>query len=295
MLSAYVYGLQERMEGETIHGEYYQASQEEFSKFTGDDGGTVTGRLSHRNPNLGNLPRKTQDYWKGSFVKDLFIPLPGYKFIYADYSQIELRVAAHLAQDEPFIKAFNTGADPHQQTADYLNSVGLNITRQQAKTINFLLIYYGSARRLSQELNIDVEFATRIRNQFFNQHPQMLRWIHATMNQVKKFGWVESLFGRVRRLPEVWDYDDYKVGHALKQAGNFVVQSVAASITKRAMLKLAAADFMIVNQVHDSITCMVAPWDAEVMLAEMLRIMGDVVKLSIPVVADGKIIETFKE
>lgn len=299
MLSSYVYGLWDRMEGETIHGEYYQASQEDFKKFSDDAGGTVTGRLSHRNPNLGNLPRKTTDYWKGTFVKDLFIPSSGGRFLYADYSQIELRVAAHLAQDEAFITAFNSGQDPHQQTADRLNSAGLNIKRQQAKTINFLLIYYGSARRLCQELGLneekDLPFCEKIREEFFKSHPQLLQWIQRTMGTVKKFGWVESMFGRVRRLPDVWSYDKFTVSHALKQAGNFVVQSVAASITKRAMLRLKDAGFTIVNQVHDSITCEVPPWDAECMLKQMLEIMGNVVQLSVPIVADGKIIDTFKE
>jgi len=297
MISAYVDGFNDRMVHGRIHGEYYQASGEEWKSFTDDAGGTVTGRLSHRNPNLGNLPRKSPDYWRGTFVKDLFIPEDGHAFIYADFSAIELRVAAHLANDEPFIEAFNSGGDPHQQTADLLG-----ITRQHAKTVNFLLIYGGSAWRLCHEMGWDpqnkrqLRDAEAIRNNFFNNHESLRAWIRDTLNEATSYGRVTSMFGRRRIVePDIWSCDDKTRKHAEKQAGNFVVQSVAASICKRAMLKLHDSGFILVNQVHDSITCHVEQSLAEAKLQEMQNVMCNVVKLKVPLTSEGKILTTFKE
>ena len=295
MYGAYIEGFRDRMIDFRIHGEYYQASQEEFVT-SKDSGGTVTGRLSHRNPNLGNLPRGKSDYWRGAFVKDLFIPEEGHKFIYADYSQIELRVATHLSGDISFTHAFNNNIDPHKVTAQQLG-----IERQQAKTVNFLLIYFGSAWRLAIELgwnphdDIELRKAETIRQGFFAAHPELLDWIYSQRNLLKSKGFLTSMFGRVRRLPSVWSPEKSDMEHALRQGGNFVVQSVAASIAKRAMIKLDTAGFNIVNQVHDSITCMVPEKDAETKLKEMCDIMRNTVKLTIPLEVDGKILSTFKE
>jgi len=308
MLSAYVIGVKDRLVDGVIHGEYNQASREETGNVYTSEGGTVTGRLSHSNPNLGNLPRKTEDYWEGTWVKDLFLPTPGHVFIYADYSQIELRVATHLSQDRKFIEVFNDGGDPHQQTADDLRRFGVTVTRQEAKTINFLMIYMGSPWRLCKQLGTDpddpVEYdkAERIISGFFEAHPQLRQWIFEIRQHVKKFGFVDSMYGKRRRLGEsVWHWDKKEVNHALKQAGNFVVQSVAASICKRAMIKLHQEGFNIVNQVHDSVTCLASTElnsctpSTDASLVYMSMIMKEVVKLSIPLEVDGKILTTFKE
>ena len=207
MLSTYAIGLSDRVYEGRIHGEYHQASREEWSREDVNAGGTVTGRLSHRNPNLGNLPRGTDDYWAGAFVKDIFIPDEGCAFLYADYSQIELRVAAHLAQDTPFLDAFNKEIDPHQQTAD-----ALGITRQEGKTVNFLLIYYGSPWRLAIQLGWDpkdqpsLRKAEHIRNGFFNQHPELLSWIQGQRAMLERRGECVSAYGRKRRLPYAKSY-----------------------------------------------------------------------------------------
>lgn len=300
MHSAYIVGLESRLVDDRIHGEYHQASREDF-KSHDDEGGTVTGRLSHRNPNLGNLPRKAKesdpsfDYWRGTFVKDLFIPPVDMAFVYADYSQIELRVAAHLSQDPTLLYAFRQGVDPHTQTAELLG-----ISRQQGKTVNFLLIYFGSAWRLCIQLGWDpqndaqLRQAEHIRDNFFDRYPVLKGWIHEQRRFVKDKGYVVSMFGRKRRLPEIWGSTKGEVNHALKQAGNFVVQSVAASITKRAMIQLAP-HMKIVNQVHDSITALSTIEDAPKNLEIMKRIMQEAVTLSIPLDVDAKIITTFKE
>lgn len=303
MYSTYVEGFESRISGNRIYGEYYQANQETRRFFESSNaGGTVTGRLSHRNPNLGNLPRGSRseaDYYKGTFVKDLFIPEEGQAFVYADYDQIELRIAAHLSQDRAFIKTFRQGGDPHQQTADIVG-----ITRQQAKTVNFLLIYGGTAWRLAYELGYDptidreLRLAERIRENFFAGHPELFQWIRKVKRDAEATQHVTSMFGRVRRLPEIISKEWDKKKHAIKQAGNFVVQSAAASVCKRAMLKLANNGFTIANQVHDSITCMVPEMEAEkelLRMTELMKQVGEDEGVAIPLTAEGKILKTFKE
>ena len=299
MQSAYVVGIRDRLHEGRIHGEYYQASQEDAG--ADDAGGTVTGRLSHRNPNLGNLPRSGADqtaephrYWAGAFAKDLFIPDPGHVFIDVDFSQIELRLAAHCSGDPAFLRAFRSGGDPHQDTATQLG-----ITRQQAKTVNFLLIYGGSAWRLALQLgwnprnDIELRKAEGIRNAFFAAHPELAQWLLSVKQQCRRDQQVTSLYGRVRRLPEVRHPDLGKQGHALKQGGNFVIQSVAASICKRAMLELHRQGYVLVNQIHDAITCQVPEAEADVALPRIIEIMCGVATLTVPLEADGGICRTF--
>lgn len=301
--SAYIEGITSRLEEGRIYGQYCQASQESAGvDDSNTTGGTVTGRLSHRDPNLGNLPRKQKeatDYYKGTFVKDLFIPEEGYTFAYADYSQIELRVATFLSHDRGFERVFAEGGDPHTNTASEIN-----IPRQQAKTVNFLLIYGGSAWRLAHELGLNPEIdrelrqAEVIRNDFFAKHNELYRWNWNIKQEAQRTGFLRSYFGRCRRLPDLLSYDMAKKKSALKKAGNFVVQSVAASICKRAMVDLHAAGFKIVNQVHDSITCMVPIDGAEMKLKQMCDIMeaqGPRWGFTLPMSVEGKLITTFKE
>jgi DNA polymerase-1 len=145
------------------------------------------------------------------------------------------------------------------------------------------------------EKESDVELCQSIIDHFFEDHPQLKAWIYSIRKKAVACGYVESIFGKRRNLPDLWHYDKKLKNHALKQAGNFVVQSVAASITKRAMIELYRKGFDIVNQVHDSITCMVKKEEAEEKLLKMSNIMRDVVKLSVPLEVDGKILNTFKE
>lgn len=321
--TSYVQGIRERLHeyhGEArIHAEYYQVSGEGLA--VEGKGGTASGRLSHRNPNLGNLPRSSKkidstsdEYWKNHWVKDIFIPRAGKTFIYADYSQIELRVAAVLSGDRPFIDAFNSGLDPHQATAD-----AINITRQQAKTVNFLLIYFGSPWRLCHELGSDpakdevaLKRAEKIHGDFFRVHHELKEWVMRTRDALTRDGFVTSWFGRTRYLPEVWSRDDKDVQHALRQGVNHVVQSTAASICKRAMLKIdemnagkrdrelikiqnSTKKYLLVNQVHDSIIAEVDENFAEEAMEQIKKCMEFAVEFGVPLPVDAKIIKTFRE
>ena len=309
--SAYVWGISERLQGEVIHAEYYQVSGEGLG--IEGKGGTASGRLSHRNPNMGNLPRSSHavdstsdDYWKNHWVKDLFTPRPGKVFVYADYDQIELRVAAVLSGDKPFIDAFNAGLDPHQATAD-----AIGISRQQAKTVNFLLIYFGSPWRLCHELGADpaqdeeaLARAEKIHADFFRVHWRLKQWVFDTRKQLSKIGYVASLFGRPRWLPEVWSTDKKVAEHALRQGVNHIVQSTAASICKRAMLKIDALNgcvqnstkkYLIVNQVHDSICVEVNEATAQDDLILIKKTMEEAVPFGVPLTVGADIIKTFRE
>lgn len=297
MLTTYCVGIKERLVDGKIYGEYHQISREEFG--TEGKGGTVTGRLSHRNPNLGNLPRGGKDYYKGAFVKDLFIPSRGNVFIYADFSQIELRVVAELAGDRAFIKSFKNGEDPHQATADTIG-----ITRQAAKTVNFLIAYGGSAWRLAIELkknphnDAELNECEAIRRNFFAAHPELDQWIQKVRRLARNQEHVTTPFGITRRLPQASSMIKEDREHALKQAVNFMVQSTAVSLAKRAMIALHEHGFKLRNQVHDSIICETMMEDAEHDLERMLSIMamqGIIAGFSIPMLADGKIISTFNE
>lgn len=307
--SSYVNGIKERLQGEILHGEYYQVSGEGLA--VEGKGGTASGRLSHRNPNLGNLPRSSHavdsasdDYWQNHWVKYLFIPRLGKVFVYADFDQIELRVAAVLSGDKPFIDAFNAGLDPHQATAD-----AIGITRQQAKTVNFLLIYFGSPWRLCHELGADptrdkqaLERAEKIHEDFFRVHWQLKQWVMDSRNLLRKNGYVDSYFGRRRYLPEVWSREEKEVEHAMRQGVNHIVQSTAASVCKRAMLKIDAMNvqnntkkYLIVNQVHDSICVEVDEGMASDALIQVKHCMETAVPFDVPLTVDAQIIKTFRE
>lgn len=296
--STYVVGIRERLKGDRIHAEFYQTAKETYG--SSDEGGTVTGRLSHRNPNLANLPSRSKDYWRGPFVKDLFIPDTGaHTFLYGDYSQIELRVAAHLSQDPSMCLAFREGRDLHQETADYLRSTGVEVTRSQAKTINFAIIYGAGGYRLAQILgwqttreNIDRGEAIS-KNLLEGRFKTLGHWIQGNINRLRQCEYVESMFGRRRTLPEACSSDPKISGHAIKQGCNFIVQSAAASICKRAMIALHAEGFDLRDQIHDAIICHARRDKVALLLPKMKSIMENIIQLSVPLICEPKICETF--
>lgn len=273
-------GLLSKIVGGRIYAEYLQAgSSKENTR-----GGTVTGRLSSRNPNMQNLPR-------GSEIKRFFVPDPGHVFIYFDYSQLELRLAAHLSQDRLLIKAYNEGLDLHQITADSLGE-----DRQLGKTVNFAMIYDASPYRLAQILERSPEECKRIIHNFYSLYSGYSNYLRRERLRMCQEGVVVSVCGRVRRLPELRLSEAYSKewNHALKQGYNFPIQSLGASITKRAMLELDKRGYKLVTQVHDSVVVQVEAADVR-HATYIQQIAEQIYPLSVPLKAETKLLTSLSE
>jgi len=293
---------------------------------------TNTGRTSSRNPNMQNIPR-------GSRIKRAFIPgSPDNVFVYADFSQVELRIAAHLSQDPGMLDWFNLGLDPHRITAaDIFGVSEESVTpdqRQGGKTFNFMIIYDGGPMRIQeafQEINRPISFDTakEFKANWFASHAPYLTHLDMILEQARKYGAVIAENGRIRRVPDIilGDYLSYKRGwqgpkeltqrlllpgevkvphkeltnragkkfaHAKKQAYNFPVQSVGASITKAAMGALRTAGYDLVTQVHDSIVVELPK--ERVHEAEWIsKLMINAYKLSVPLAVDTKVLNSLDE
>ncbi len=216
---------------------------------------TATGRLSSSNPNLQNIPIKTE---LGKKIRKAFIPDKGNVFLKADYSQIELRILAHISQDEALISSFLQGEDIHFNTAQSLYGTS-NITedmRQQAKTINFGIIYGMSAYGLSKELSISPQDAQEIIDRYFKAHPGVLRYIKETIEKAKDKGYVETLWGRKRYIPEVLSKNKATREFGERAAVNMPIQGTCADLIKKAMIDVSKnipSDCKLLLQVHDEL------------------------------------------
>lgn len=219
------------------------------------------GRISSTNPNIQNIPIKTAE---GKNIRQVFLPEDGNcLFMSADYSQIELRLMAHLSGDEALIEAFRAGLDVHQATAARINGVPLEeVTpdmRRQAKTANFGIIYGISAFGLSEQLKISRSEASRLIEGYFASYPKVKAYMQHVINEARSKGYVETLCGRRRYLPEINSENATLRGHAERYAINAPLQGTAADIIKRAMLaidreiKLRGLKSRMILQVHDEL------------------------------------------
>lgn len=273
-------GLLAQIEGDRVYAEYLQAGRGK----EGTTGGTVTGRLSSRNPNMQNLPR-------GSEIKRFFIPDPGHIFVYFDYSQLELRLAAHLSQDPLLIRAYNEGLDLHEITAQAIGA-----DRQVGKATNFAMIYDASAYRLSSMIEKSVDDCQFIINEFFNLYKGYKRYLNKQRRFIEVNSLVVSETGRIRHLPEIHTQptNSKEWRHALKQGYNFPIQSLGASITKRAMIELAKRGVQIVTQVHDSVVLSL-PENKLDKVAEIQHVAENIYPISVPLKADIKLLTSLSE
>ncbi len=263
-----------------IHTSYHQA-------------GTATGRLSSSNPNLQNIPIKTS---QGRRVREAFIAAPGYKIIAADYSQIELRIMAHLSRDPNLIAAFQKGEDVHRTTAaEIFSAPASQITesqRRSAKAINFGLIYGMSAFGLSKQLNIARKDAQGYIDRYFKRYPGVLRYMNETRTSAANCGYVETLFGRRLYLPEINSPNSIRRQAAERIAINAPMQGTAADIIKRAMLTMDAwlqqgdsLSFMTM-QVHDELVLEVPISEVEIVVEVLKEKMQNAAELLVPLVVD---------
>ncbi len=253
---------------------------------------TATGRLSSSDPNLQNIPIRGE---LGKKVREAFIAEQGNLLLSADYSQIELRVMAHMSGDDNLINAFKVGEDIHSATArEVFGEVDLppDEKRRRAKIINFSIIYGTSAYSLSKELGVDVHEATDFIKRYFEKYPKVREFIEKTVNDAKEKGYVKTLFGRKRKIPELRSANKNVQAAGERIAMNTPIQGTAADIMKKAMidvwraLKKGKYKTKIIMQVHDELIFEIPENEIEPVRELIKREMEGTFKLSVPLVVD---------
>jgi DNA polymerase-1 len=255
----------------------------------------ATGRLSSTDPNLQNIPIRTAE---GRRVRQAFIARPGYKIVAADYSQIELRIMAHLSGDEGLLTAFKQGKDVHAATAAEVFAVALeNVTTEQrrsAKAINFGLIYGMSAFGLAKQLNISRHDAQKYMDVYFERYPKVLSYMEDTRIQAKEQGYVSTVFGRRLYLPDITASNAARRKGAERAAINAPMQGTAADIIKKAMLAvdtwldtIPEDEVRMIMQVHDELVFEIKEHNIEEYRSSIIGIMEQAVDLAVPLVVEA--------
>lgn len=253
----------------------------------------VTGRLASSDPNLQNIPIRSAE---GRRVREAFIAPPGHVIVSADYSQIELRIMAHVSGDEGMLKAFADGEDIHRATAAQVFGVALDqVTSEQrryAKSINFGLIYGMSAFGLASQLEIERSAAQQFIDRYFMKYPKVAEYMQRTREQAKGQGYVETVFGRRLYLPDIRAANPGRRSGAERAAINAPMQGSAADLIKLAMiavskwLRQSGLKTRLIMQVHDELV-MEVPQAEQAAVCEMLpKLMAGAAALSVPLLAE---------
>lgn len=253
--------------------------------------GAATGRFSSSDPNLQNIPARTED---GRRIRQAFIAPPGSLILAADYSQIELRIMAHFSEDKGLCDAFAKGLDIHRATAAEVFGVPLDkvteIQRRSAKAINFGLIYGMSAFGLSKQLDIDRKSAEAYIDMYFHRYPGVKKFMEKIREQARKYGHVETLLGRKLYLPDINSSNRMLKNAAERTAINAPMQGTAADIIKQAMIDVYQCiqtekiDAKIILQVHDELVFEVGEKDIDTAKKLLPQKMMDAVTLQVPLV-----------
>jgi len=261
-----------------------------------------TGRLSSTDPNLQNIPVRTEE---GRRIREAFVAEPGYRMLAADYSQIELRIMAHLSSDVGLLSAFEQSLDVHKATAAEVFGVPLDQVdsdqRRSAKAINFGLIYGMSAFGLAKQLDISRGEAQQYINLYFERYPGVKTYMDDTRALAKDQGYVETVFGRRLYLPDINARNAQMRNYAERTAINAPMQGTAADIIKRAMisvdhwLKAEGIDARIIMQVHDELVLEVKAGDLESVGEQVQRIMVEAATLQVPLEVDIGIGNSWEE
>lgn len=264
-----------------IHTSYHQAV-------------AATGRLSSQDPNLQNIPIKTEE---GRRIRQAFIAPKGYKLVAADYSQIELRIMAHLSDDAGLLSAFEKGLDVHRATAAEVFGVALDAVtpemRRSAKAINFGLIYGMSAFGLAKQLHLGRNEAQQYIDRYFERYPGVQRYMNNIRALAHEQGYVETLFGRRLYLPEINAKNKNLQMGAERTAINAPMQGSAADIIKTAMIKVQAwldetgLDAKIIMQVHDELVLEVAEAQLDIVRAGLIERMQAAASLKVPLLVEA--------
>ncbi|KJK15502.1 DNA polymerase I [Pseudomonas sp. 2(2015)] len=281
--STYTDRLPEQINPRTgrIHTSYHQAV-------------AATGRLSSSDPNLQNIPIRTAE---GRRIRQAFVAAPGYKLLAADYSQIELRIMAHLAQDEGLLHAFRNDLDVHRATAAEVFGVELEqVTtdqRRSAKAINFGLIYGMSAFGLAKQIGVDRKQSQAYIDRYFARYPGVLAYMERTRAQAAEQGYVETLFGRRLYLPEINAKNPALRKGAERTAINAPMQGTAADIIKRAMVAVdnwlsdSGLDARVILQVHDELVLEVREDLIEQVREQIRPHMSGAAQLDVPLLVEA--------
>ena len=254
---------------------------------------TATGRLSSTDPNLQNIPIRNEE---GRKIRQAFEAPAGYTMVAADYSQIELRIMAHLSNDPSLVRAFSQGKDIHRATAAEIMAVDeAEVTSEQrrhAKAVNFGLIYGMSAFGLAKQLGVGRKEAQDYINVYFERYPGVRKYMDDTRAKGSQQGFVETLFGRRLYLPEINSKNAMRRQAAERTAINAPMQGTAADIIKRAMIAMhqwivqTDINVRMILQVHDELIFEVANEHLDEVKAKIKTIMEGAAELSVPLVVD---------
>jgi DNA polymerase I len=264
-----------------VHTSYHQAV-------------AATGRLSSSEPNLQNIPIRTQE---GRRIRQAFIAPEGYRILAADYSQIELRIMAHLSADAGLLKAFTEGLDVHSATASEVFEVPLESVsgeqRRKAKAINFGLIYGMSAFGLAKQLHLGRQEAQQYIDRYFERYPGVAEYMERTRAVAREQGYVETLFGRRLYLPEINARNKMRAQAAERTAINAPMQGTAADIIKKAMLSVdnwlqqGQTDARMIMQVHDELVFEVAASEVDAVSERICQLMSEAAELTVPLLVEA--------
>ncbi len=282
LLSTYIDALPQLVNPRTghIHTSYNQAV-------------TATGRLSSSNPNLQNIPIRDEN---GKEVRKAFIPDEGELFFSADYSQIELRLMAHLSQDKNMVEDFNSGHDIHQATAAKIFKVPIeevtSTMRRKAKTANFGIIYGISAFGLAERMEVSRGEARQLIDDYFSTYPGVKEYMDKSIEKARQLGYTQTLLGRRCQLPDINSRNAVVRGYAERNAINAPIQGTAADIIKVAMIRIdkrmreEGLKSKMILQVHDELNFSVVPAEKEQLQALVINEMQNAIQLSVPLYAD---------
>ena len=264
--------------------------------------GAVTGRLASNDPNLQNIPIRTP---QGRRIREAFIAPPGSRIVSADYSQIELRIMAHLSEDKGLRHAFEHGHDVHQATAAEVFGVPLEkVTkdeRRTAKVINFGLIYGMSAFGLAQNLGLERATAQAYIESYFSRYPGVKKFMDGTREQARTLGYVETVFGRRLRLPEIQSGSPARRQAAERAAINAPMQGTAADLIKMAMVSVQnwlderKLRTMLIMQVHDELVLEVPESELDEVKEKVKELMQNVAKLEVPLIVEAGVGENWDQ
>ena len=264
-----------------VHTSYHQAV-------------AATGRLSSSDPNLQNIPIRTAE---GRRIREAFIAPQGFKIMALDYSQIELRIMAHLSHDDSLLNAFTQGLDVHSATASEIFEVSLDEVsaqqRRHAKAVNFGLIYGMSAFGLAKQLGVERKQAQSYIEQYFAQYPGVKEYMENTRNFAKEHGYVETVFGRRLYLPDINAKNHNVKQYAERTAINAPMQGTAADIIKLAMIRVHdelrenSNSAKMVMQVHDELVFEVAAEKVDQIGDMLSQLMQNIVSLDVPLIVDA--------